>query len=351
MTASQRIAIAALCAAAAWAQQSSPALVFSGRVYGRGGTLYRQLWRLTGPGGRRVQLSRSTRHHDLPGCGTDGRTLLFLSGGDQQAHELWTFDTNTRAERMLLKTDEDQPISRLLGWSRGGREVVLALDTVSGSHLAKLLLPEKTLVGLPRAENPALSPDGTRIAYDTSYLGGGSLAQSQLLVVDLDGKPVAHLGRGARPTWSPDSEKLVALVANGTDLQIVEVRSRAIERTVALPAKSDRWTLPGALTWSPDGKWILASSPAEGAEEYWLLNMETRMWTYLDRGRGARWSPDGTRLVYATPWRTVKVDRKDVPVSTLRMAEAPDFRAQELAFAPAAFDSPAWCALDFRPPR
>ncbi|MCE5311108.1 MAG: hypothetical protein LLG20_26010 [Acidobacteriales bacterium] len=351
MTTSQRIAIAALCAAAAWCQQSSPALVFSGRVHGRGGTLYRQLWRLTSPGDRRLQLSRSIRHHDLPACGTGGHTLLFLSGGDQHAHELWTLDTKTRVEKMLLKTDEDQPISRVLGWSRGGREIVLALDIEGGHHLAKLLLPGNTLVGLPRAENPALSPDGTRIAYDTSYLGGGSLAQSQLLVVDLDGKPIAHLGRGARPAWSPDSEKLVALVANGTDLQIVEVRSRAIQRTIALPAKSDRWTSPGALAWSPDGKWILASSPVEGAEEYWLLNMETRAWTYLDRGRGARWSPDGTRLVYATPWRTVKVERKEVPASTLRMAEAPDFQARDLASPPAAFDSPVWCALDLRQPR
>lgn len=341
-----RIALAALGAAAACCQQPVPSLVFSSRVHGRAGTLYRQLWRMDAPRDRRVQLSSSTRHHDRPACGADGRTLLFLSGGEQHAHELWSLDIRTRAEQMLLKTDEDQPISRILGWSRDARQIVLVLDTEGGHHLAKLAWPEKTLAGLPRAESPALSPDGTRIAYDTSYLRGGSPAQSQLLVVDLDGKPVAHLGRGARPAWSPDGERLVALVANGTDLQFVEMRTRNVQRTVSLPARSDRWASLAALSWSPDGKRVLASSPAGEEEDYWLLNTETSEWIYLDKGRGARWSPDGSRLIYTTPRRPVKVERKEVMMSTLRIAEAPGFQPRELAAPPALSDHPAWCVLE-----
>jgi len=341
-----RIALAALGAAAACGQQPAPALVFSSRVHGRAGTLYRQLWRIDAPRDRRVQLSRSTRHHDQPACGGNGRTLLFLSGGEQHAHELWTLDTRTRAEQLLLKTDGDQPISRVLGWSRDARQILLVLDAEGGHHLAKLALPEKTLAGLPRAESPALSPDGTRIAFDTSYLGGGSLAQSQLLVVDLDGKPVAHLGRGSRPAWSPDGERLAALVANGTDLQFVEVRTRNVQRTVSLPARSDRWTSLAALSWSPDGKRVLASSPAGEGEDYWLLNTETREWTYLDKGRGARWSADGSRLAYATPRHEVKVERKETLASTLKVAEAPDFQPRELAAPPALADGPAWCIVE-----
>jgi hypothetical protein len=98
---------------------------------------------------------------------------------------------------MLLKTEEVQPTSGVLVWSRDSRSILLVLDTESDHHLAKLRLPENILVGLPSVESPALSPDGTRMACDTSYGGGGNPMQSQLVVVDLDGKPVAHLGRGA----------------------------------------------------------------------------------------------------------------------------------------------------------
>lgn len=180
MTVLSRIALAALGAAAACCQQPEPALVFSGRLHGRAGTLYRQLRRLAPPREQRVQLSRAARHHDQPVCASGSRNILFLSGAQPHAHELWTLDTKTGAERMLLKTEKDQPISRVLGWSRDARSILLLLDTQGGRHLAKLRLPEKTLVGLPRAESPALSPDGTPIAYDTSYWGGGSPAQSQL---------------------------------------------------------------------------------------------------------------------------------------------------------------------------
>ncbi len=350
MTILVRIALAGLGAAAICCAQPAPVPVFSGRMHGRAGTLYQQLWRLA-PRDRKVQLSRTTRHHHQPSCGADARELLFLAGGAKQTQELWKLDVKTGAEQMLLKTDEDQPISRVLGWSRDKRQVILVLAAEGGHHLAKLLMEDKSLAGLTRAESAVLSPDGTRIAYDTSYVGGGSLAQSQLVVVDLDGKPVAHLGRGAKPAWSPDGEKLAALIVNGTDLQFVEVRTRNIQRTVSLPPKSDRWASVAALSWSPDGTRLLASSPAGDEENYWLLNLETREWTYLDQGRGARWAPQGAQLVYSAPPKQVKVERKEVTVSALRLAEAPEFRPREVSLPPALVEGPAWCVLEALPLR
>lgn len=122
----------------------------------------------------------------------------------------------------------------------------------------------------------------------------------------LDGKPLAHLGRGAKPAWSPDGEKLATLIANGTDLQILEVRTRNIQRTLALLPQSDRW-----------------ASLAELA-----------------------WSPDAARLGYVTPRRPVQVERKDAIVSGIRTAQAPDFRPCDVAVSPALLDAPAWCAGD-----
>ncbi len=75
---------------------------------------------------------------------------------------------------MLLKTEEVQPTSGVLVWSRDSHSILPVLDTESGHHLAKLRLPENILVGLPSVEWPALSPDGTRMACDTSYGGGGN---------------------------------------------------------------------------------------------------------------------------------------------------------------------------------
>src|SRR6266536_6471289 len=57
---------------------------------------------------------------------------------------------------------------------------------------------------------PSLSPDGTRIVFDSNRLraGGDPFNTSDLFVMNADGTAQTSLVRGSSATWSPDSRKI-----------------------------------------------------------------------------------------------------------------------------------------------
>ena len=57
---------------------------------------------------------------------------------------------------------------------------------------------------------PAVSPNGERLAFH--WAGGRSyLRKDSLFVADIDGRNIRYLTEGSRPSWSPDSQRIVFL--------------------------------------------------------------------------------------------------------------------------------------------
>jgi TolB protein len=161
----------------------------------------------------------------------------------------------------------------------------------------------------PNADfDPALSPDGKRIAYRHQ---DGQDSSTEVFVMNADGSGAHNVSHQANadwgPNWSPDGKWVVwncqrhltvgfaACVANadGTGLKVIRPKA-----WVEYPA------------WSPDGTKIAFMGQEPGAAgndpnyDIFLMNADGTGLKRLTDAPGAdgwpAWSPDGTRITFST---------------------------------------------------
>jgi Tol biopolymer transport system component len=145
---------------------------------------------------------------------------------------------------------------------------------------------------------PAISPDGTRVAFVSTRSGA-----TEIWVSEADGARPRRLTSfgGARvetPRWSPDGRRLVfsARAPARSDLYQIDaeggVAGRITERGDAL-----------APEWSRDGKSITFASRESGSWQIWRLELESRRRTPVteEGGYASRESPDGKWLFTTRP--------------------------------------------------
>ncbi len=217
----------------------------------------REMWRasLIGRGSPR-QLVELGSYASAPDVSRDGKKLVY-------ARE--AYDTN------VWGLDLDQ---------RGGKET--DRRKILGSTLWD--------------QNAALSPDGSRLAFESNRAGS-----PEIWVADASGTNARQLTSindlTASPQWSPDGGQ-IAFSANAggmTDVYVVPAEG----------GPSLRLTHDGLENlqpvWSPDGKWIYFSSMRSGDRQLWRIPAQggepARITT--NGGFDVAFSPDGHWLYYS----------------------------------------------------
>ena len=175
---------------------------------------------------------------------------------------------------------------------------------------------------------PALSPDGSRIVFDSNRrrAEGEPFNTSDLFVMNTDGTGQTLVTRGSSATWSPDSKQIAFHAsASGTGQPIKPDPGAArsdndifvlnVDDVLNHGARPTNITnSPAAIDddpdWSPNGQTIVFTSHAvtdnpvnsATAEIYTIASDGTgtpaRLTNNTEEERAPAWSPDGKRIVF-----------------------------------------------------
>ncbi len=175
---------------------------------------------------------------------------------------------------------------------------------------------------------PSLSPDGTRIVFDSNRLRaeGDPFNTSDLFVMNADGTAQTSLVRGSSATWSPDN-RMIAFHASAsgtgkpinflpgaatTDSDIFVMNVGDFLKNGELPKNITN--NPAAIDddpdWSPKGQKIIFTSHAvtdttdnHATAEIYVVDADgkgkpMRLTNNTEEERAPSWSPDGKRIVF-----------------------------------------------------
>ncbi len=161
-----------------------------------------------------------------------------------------------------------------------------------------------------RVAGPAISPDGTRIAYHN-----GPAEVSDIFIIDVTGgEPVrvtnmAATGLGAAaPTWSPDGKRLAFTGRPRLDIYVINVDGTGLRNLTNHPA------IDRQPDWSPDGRRIAFVSDRGGSPAIYVMNADgtdpVRLTLSPASKAGAEstayadefpdWSPDGQKIAFTS---------------------------------------------------
>jgi TolB protein len=141
--------------------------------------------------------------------------------------------------------------------------------------------------------NPAYSPDGRRVAFESTRSG-----RPQIYLMDADGanqralvpSDGASTGPSFAPAWSPDGQRIAFHrdVAGGRQVLVYDFGTGRATAVTSIGRNEDP-------SWAPDSRHLVFRSGREGSNQLWVLDLESARIRQLTNVKGpARlpsWSP------------------------------------------------------------
>ena len=159
----------------------------------------------------------------------------------------------------------DSPGNPKLEWSPDGEYIIfspqyLGVFVVDAAGTRLWTIPENSPVGTgsyPGNFGPALSPDGSRLAYVTFWEDGNA----EIMTAALDGTDAQRLTHDdaydTNPTWSPDGGKIAFITGNYWEAQLAVMDADGSNEWLLAPSVNLEGHPSGqSPAWSPDGSWI-----------------------------------------------------------------------------------------------
>lgn len=165
-----------------------------------------------------------------------------------------------------------------------------------------------------RDEDPAWSPDGSRIVFTSERDGN-----REIYIMNADGGNVTRVtnqaGPDSRPAWSPDGNRIAFQTERdgNSEIYVMNIDGSGLTRL------TNNTSVDAEPAWSPDGTRIAFRSQRDGNGAIWVMNAN---------GTGAQivapnpandaqptWSPDGTLIAFSRSTSSTTRDIFTVSVS------------------------------------
>jgi Tol biopolymer transport system component len=260
-------------------------------------------WRLSQRGGDPQPRYQPRRLTSAPGweaepsLSPDG-TLIAYASDESGSPDIRLIDAHGGVSVALT---DDPAVDRHPSWFPDGTSLAFVSDR--GGEPAIWRLPRlggAPVLIIPDGVDPAVSPDGTRVAFARRGPSGklriavapvGDPAAARVLTGDGDG-----LADHRHPAWSPDCRTVC--YADFRNLRLVSAAGGA-SRALTGDSASDR-----EPAWSADGKWITFASMREGTLALWRVASGGGVPERLTLGTGPECMPalasDSSRVAYST---------------------------------------------------
>jgi Tol biopolymer transport system component len=148
--------------------------------------------------------------------------------------------------------------------------------------------------------DPSLSPDGTKIAFESNRDG-----DYEIFVMDVDGTDLVKLTTNTAvdqaAVWSPDGTKIAFVsnrASNNYDVWTMNADGTNHVRLTTVVSPD------GSPTWSPDGTRIAFTSSRDKDEEIFVMNANGSAQVQLTvnnrRDISPAWSPNGMRIAFSS---------------------------------------------------
>ncbi len=158
--------------------------------------------------------------------------------------------------------------------------------------------PQMLWGGQGRFNHPAVSPDGTRIAFTANADDGNA----EIYVVPIDGGDPTRLTNDSAidwgPAWSADSESITFVSTRDGDADLYVITAEGGDPVRLTDFDGNE----GAPEWSPDGTQIAFESDMDGDYEIYVMQAGGTGVSPLTANNafdgGPAWSPDGKSIAF-----------------------------------------------------